>query len=532
MKRFNFLNLLKISLSFFGVIVLSLFLLFPACKKDSNNNVTPNYTQIRTDVETILEFNAQKQCAMLTVARTLSNDYKKKIADGDLTYQEMDAAYSKLYALQQSKAVVEKASKNLEDSFESGFRSNILESRGTASRLDEYLKWLASSAENSRKRILYVSENFNQNQRLEMYNSLKSEWKSKVSSEADFWNQLGQGKLDFVAPQIYNDLYNNTSSEFNKAAALKKLTPDKIFIKEMAEGLSKGTEVMVQSPKLAALKLAQSCGFAQSSTEYSDKIKVLYGNDAQKVIANDVKQVLIDKLSGFNDYNGPVDVTKISNEAGDAMKIMTDFTIGSEDPGNWVKNTTDLGLGKVLDSNNETGKKSDVVIAVKSDKNLNPKGPKIIISFDPVEDDTDKEDVVDIFMPSGEWVINSVNKSGNNDKVITEIIDNVSSIIPVSTDPNSSHTGGQYSLSVWITPADPGPSEGVTVIAKISPAKSGEDINFKVLGSDGYTKEAITPTDIDGKASFSIPGGAAGVSDEVTIKIVSSGVTRTLNYSF
>ena len=86
--------------------------------------------------------------------------------------------------------------------------------------------------------------------------------------------------------------------------------------------------------------------------------------------------------------------------------------------------------------------------------------------------------------------------------------------------------------SLHISPVAQGQGEGVTVIEKISPAKSGEDINFKVLGSDGYTKEAITPTNIDGKASFSIPGGAAGVSDEVTIKIVSSGVTRTLNYSF
>lgn len=526
--HFNF----SFGLTFAGFVVLVLLVLFPSCKKDSNNPVTPNYAQIRSDVETVLEFNANKQCAMLTVVKTLSDDYKKKIAEGDFTYQELDATYSKLYALQHSQAAVEKASKNLEDSFDAGFRSSILESRGTASKLDEYFKWLASSAENSRKRILFVSENFTQNQKLDLYNSLKSDWKTKVSSEADFWNQLGQGKLDNYAPQIYNDLFFNTSSDFSKAAVLKNLTPDKIFVKEMAEGLAKGTEVMIQSPKLAALKLAQSCGFAQNSTEYSDKVKVLYGDQVQKVIGNDVKQIILNKLNGFSDYNGTVDASKISDEAGEAVKIMTDFTLGSDDPNNWIKNTTGLGLGKVLDSNPETGKKSDVVIAVKSDKNLNPKGPKVIIAIDPVEDDTDKEDVVDIFMPSGEWVINSVNKSGNNDKVITEVNDNGSSIIPVSTDPNASHTTGQLSLSVWIAPADPGPLEEVTVTAKISPAKSGEDIYFKIVGSDGYTKDATTPTDADGKATFKIPGGGAGVSDEVTIKIVSSGITRTLNYSF
>ena len=79
-------------------------------------------------------------------------------------------------------------------------------------------------------------------------------------------------------------------------------------------------------------------------------------------------------------------------------------------------------------------------------------------------------------------------------------------------------------------PVDPGPGEGVTVVAKVFPAQPGLSITFAITGSDGYFNTATYVTDEDGCSDFYVPGGAEGVTDTVTVECGESYVEVTYEF--
>jgi len=80
------------------------------------------------------------------------------------------------------------------------------------------------------------------------------------------------------------------------------------------------------------------------------------------------------------------------------------------------------------------------------------------------------------------------------------------------------------------SPLDPGPGQSVTVTATVFPAIAGCNISFSITGTDGYSKSATPITDALGRASFSIPGGAADVHD--TVSMGSNEKTHVVTYTF
>jgi|GEM_PF-5047385 len=91
---------------------------------------------------------------------------------------------------------------------------------------------------------------------------------------------------------------------------------------------------------------------------------------------------------------------------------------------------------------------------------------------------------------------------------------------------------GDYSLLVVTTPADPGPGESVLVTAQVNPADAGVAVTMSVTGTDGYSNSIETTTDASGQAVLSIPGGAEGVVDTVTVTLPDHGVSQTMSYAF
>ncbi len=81
------------------------------------------------------------------------------------------------------------------------------------------------------------------------------------------------------------------------------------------------------------------------------------------------------------------------------------------------------------------------------------------------------------------------------------------------------------------SPIDPGPGEGVTVTATLVPPVADCSISFSIVGTDGYSNSATNNSNAGGQATFYIPGGAAGVVDNVTITS-SNGKTYTVTYVF
>lgn len=86
------------------------------------------------------------------------------------------------------------------------------------------------------------------------------------------------------------------------------------------------------------------------------------------------------------------------------------------------------------------------------------------------------------------------------------------------------------SASVTTEPLDPGPTQSVTVIARVFPTVANCAVSFSMHGTDGYSKSGTPTTDSTGKATFYIPGGEAGVHDDVTITV--NGFTYSVTYTF
>jgi len=96
---------------------------------------------------------------------------------------------------------------------------------------------------------------------------------------------------------------------------------------------------------------------------------------------------------------------------------------------------------------------------------------------------------------------------------------------------------GGLTLNITPVPPDPGPKQSVVVTACIFPPRAGVVITFEIVGTDGFTKSDAPATDAKGCADFSIPGGAEGVVDVVTVTVavqqtVLSAVTSNVTYTF
>lgn len=87
-------------------------------------------------------------------------------------------------------------------------------------------------------------------------------------------------------------------------------------------------------------------------------------------------------------------------------------------------------------------------------------------------------------------------------------------------------------LKIAAVPSDPGPGELVTIIIDVLPAKAGVTIEYNVQGSDGYTASGSPVTDANGEMRFTIPGGAEGVSDTITVNASSLNASGTVQYTF
>jgi hypothetical protein len=517
----------KIKLPLAKLFFLIIIIGFLSCDDGNGPQFPEVKTEARSEIEAITEFAAVKQAVTYDVLKTFSANYTKKLFErDDLTYQEIDFIFESFAGLNEYQSIVENSLSSL--SYKSNLNKvgNIKAVNGLGDAMKGFFTWLSGSGKNSRNRILTVASNMNESERTKLYNSLRKDWKDKTSSESDFWQKLEKGDLDNQAPQIYNDFYHN-DPDFGLNALDKDLKIQKIVHKEGAEGIEKGSKLIIEVVKTAT-PLGKGMDMVEKAEEYKNKMKDLY-NDPTKAVKDEVKSAIANKIGNFVDIDGAVDAELISENLGTAIKFISDYTMGSEDPSEWVKKSIDLGLGKILDSDN-TGSKADIVLAEK--KNDDGKGPSVVISVDQKDDDFNIEDVIDIMVSAGEWIFSSFDQEGNSDKVEINIEEGIATIIVISTDSEGDHNKGTYALSVWASPADPAPDQGVTIYARVSPQTSGVQIYFSITGTDGYSDESNKMTDSNGLATYYIPGGDEDVRDIVTIRIVETGLTRTINYTF
>jgi hypothetical protein len=78
--------------------------------------------------------------------------------------------------------------------------------------------------------------------------------------------------------------------------------------------------------------------------------------------------------------------------------------------------------------------------------------------------------------------------------------------------------GNITGVTVSVNPPAPGPNQSYVVSATIAPAGAGIEVQLSVRGTDGFTRDETKTTNASGQVTFaSIPGGASGVTDLVTV---------------
>ena len=505
------------SISFSTLIfVLSIFLIF-GCDL-LNKNDAPQQTNdqiIRDAYQTIVEANAAKQVVLYDIVEAYSNGYQAgQLFSYDPSYKEIDSLMTKISALNEFDEKIGKALIVLNGA-EQTLKTDVINGWGG---------YMSDSEERNRNRIILITSQMTANEKSKLYNALRTAWKTQTTSESDFWTKLAGGIFDAVAGQMYNDFYHEVETEFKDIAKTLDLTPTKVIVREMAEGIKKGADLLVETTKAEAL-LGKGIDLAAKGKMYVLNLAKSL-NSSDENIKDAVKNKIATKVGNYQDVDGAIQGTKLGEETGIAIKILLDAYAGSENPSEWVKNSTGWGATKIIDSDT-TASKADIVFTNKMD--IDNTSPQIIIG---VGESDDEQGGVNIALPTGKWDFTVMDNVGNKDQVITEVVEKVYTILLASTDPNDRQQDSQYSLSVWVSPADPAAGEAVNVYAKIYPNDADVEIYFSIVGSDGYSKEETNKTNDDGEASFYIPGGSSDTKDDITVTIVSSGLTRTLSYVF
>ena len=490
----------------------------------------PSSSELRNSYEVILEVNAIKQSNMYDVMKAFSNDYNSSFLSKDLTYKQIDAIYASLFETMKYKSDFDKALNTIEKSEANSFFKKTISGKdeaqlqGIGSAMKGFFDWCAGTGKKSRTRILTVASNMSDQDRTTLYNGLRDEWKGKTKNEADFWKQLESGNFDNSAPQMFNDFVHNSNSDFGLVSTEKGLTIQKIVVKEGAEGITAGANVLVEATKIIT-PLGQGMDLVDKAKEYADRGEKIF-TDPKGALKDEIKSAIAKKIGGLIDVDGIIDAAGISEAAGKAIKAFLDAGLGSDEPDKWVKSFIDWGIGKIVDTDSK-GKPADIVVA---ESMGTQQVPQVVIGVGEkkVGDNTE----IQVGLPEGIWKIKVIDFDGIIDEVVTEIKKQVETLVLTSTDKDGEHQKGAYSLSVWISPANPAAFQSVTVYARIFPAVAGKEIYFSVSGTDNYSKEETETTDSEGQVSFYVPGGAENVSDFITVKIVETGLTRTLSYVF
>ena len=87
-------------------------------------------------------------------------------------------------------------------------------------------------------------------------------------------------------------------------------------------------------------------------------------------------------------------------------------------------------------------------------------------------------------------------------------------------------------LLVIAEPSDPAPNQSVRMTVRLIPAEPGVEISYEVRGTDDYTASGTLATDDSGEISFSIPGGALGVRDTISVNVPSENLEGSVEYQF
>ncbi|MCG3138195.1 MAG: hypothetical protein HJJLKODD_02056 [Phycisphaerae bacterium] len=401
--------------------------------------------------------------------------------------------------------------------------------QGVVGAVTDFVNWIrGATGERRREDILQIAATLSEADRQQMYQSAQESLPG-VDLGADtneFFTRLTSGDLDSHAARLHSDFAHDSNiPAYIEATQEQGRRPIDIASREGAKGLETGAQVLVEGSKaIICAQYPQFCDGYDKAEEVIDKLNEIgedplgsAGDAIQDGLKERAQEWLQDKLK--DEFGVEIDFDELADQYEEFSGLVSDVEGVAE-----LLDVDFGGLGALFpgeDVGGEGTSLDDIEILILE----GGEGAPVVIALPDGDNAT-----TDIVVPTGDYEVITL---GANDDVQTNTVTappGNSTIVVVDLE-NQGDSGG-LSLSLSASPADPGPSEGVTVTGRVIPATANVEITFSITGTDGYSNTQTSITDETGVATFFIPGGGEGVVDTVSATIVSTGLMQSFTYTF
>ena len=384
----------------------------------------------RSDVALFADFAIRKQAIVLKYLKYTSDDFKKDILQGSVSEAEYDDFFK-------SVAAMAPYLKDYEEAFSTLEKSGVLTSvntKGILSSGKNFLSWISGSGKRSRERVLTVASNLNASDRNDLYNKLRPEWKSKSSSESDFWKKMENGDYDNQASQMFND-FQQDNTDFAITSHEKGLTIQRIIVLEGAEGVKAGGELMTD-----VIGTATPLGTGMDAAQVGQLTIDMYNSDSSadrvrigsEIASNLAGMKWKDPILGI--IGGDVGVDLISETISETVKtIKTD-----------AQNVSETGNSFVVIEDEDKEEEGDIVIG---QNQSHSKGASINATIGNVIDEGTK--FIYTIVNKGRWIFTVIDKNGNKDTKEVDVPADEVIDITVSTTPPSDEKEQKDDYTDW-----------------------------------------------------------------------------------
>ena len=351
--------------------------------------------QFREDVAVFADYAVQKQFITLYYLKATSDNFSRNMLKGTVSREEYDVFFGKVAEMAPHIKEYEAAFKNLE---KFGILTSV-NTKGIIQSGKNFISWITGSGENSRERILKVASNLPAEQRTDLYNNLRSEWKGKASGEKDFWNKMEKGDFDNQASQMYNDFYHG-NMDFAETSMEKGLTIQKIFVVEGSKGVEAGAELMVD-----VLQTTTTFVSGPDAGDVGEMTLDIY-NASTGANTSEISQELIENINGMD----PQDPTVKELGAGYATKMAAIIKEINDVAKTDAENAPGTNRSFVFVEDDDTESKADIVVA-QNPSSTSTSMASIYVTIGNIIDEGEK--FIYSILNKGKWLISSVDAEGN-----------------------------------------------------------------------------------------------------------------------
>lgn len=351
--------------------------------------------QFREDVAVFADYAVRKQFLTLYYLNATSDNFSRNMLKGTVSREEYDVFFGKVAEMAPHVKEYEAAFKNLE---KSGILTSV-STKGIIQSGANFLSWITGSGENSRERILKVASNLPAEQRTDLYNNLRSDWKGKASGEKDFWNKLEKGDFDNQASQMYNDFYHN-NMDFAETSTDKGLTIQKIFVVEGSKGVEAGSELMVD-----VLQTTTTFVSGPDAGDVGEMTLDIY-NASSGANTSEISQELTENINGMD----PQDPTVKELGAGYAAKMAAIIKEINDVAKTDAENAPGTNRSFVFVEDDDTESKSDIVVA-QNPSATSASVASIYVTIGNIIDEGEK--FIYTILNKGKWLISAIDAEGN-----------------------------------------------------------------------------------------------------------------------